>query len=139
MDKIKVYNPTKHDVGVFLIEAPLAPRNIRPGAFLYITDADIETLAATTTLFSEGHLRVEDEKSEIMAEHGIDVNENPHFIDDAEIKKKFSMSAKKIGEWLDTITAKHVLERVYEVAMTMDLPKTKLEVLSAKMPDREFI
>jgi hypothetical protein len=60
-------------------------------------------------------------------------------MDDDEIRKKLSMSAKKISEWLDTIEVDHVLGHVYEVAMTMDLPKTKLAALKAKMPDNEFI
>ena len=47
---------------------------------------------------------------------------------------------KKIGEWLDTITEPFVLDRVYDVAMSMDnLTAPKLKVLKAKMPERDFI
>lgn len=137
--KIKVYNPTQHDVGVFLLDSPLLGRNIRPGAFLYMTEADIESLVATTRLFEDGHLKVEDSASQILAENGIDVNANPNLIDDDEIKKKLSMSAKKITEWLNTIEVDHVLDHIYQIAMGMDLPKTKLEALQAKMPDRDYI
>ena len=137
--KIKVYNPTQHDVGVFLLDSPLLGRNIRPGAFLYMTEADIESLVATTRLFEDGHLKVEDSASQILTENGIDVNANPNLIDDDEIKKKLSMSAKKITEWLNTIEVDHVLDHIYQIAMGMDLPKTKLEALQAKMPDRDYI
>ena len=138
-DKIKVYNPTQHDVGVFLIDTPLVGRNIRPGAFIFMSRADIESLIATTTLFQNGHLRVEEESNEVLTDYGIDAKDNPNIITDDEIKKKLSMSAKKITEWLNTIDAEHVLDHICEVGMSMDLPKTKLEALQAKMPNREFI
>lgn len=137
--KIKVYNPTTHDVGVYLVDSPTAGRNIRPGTFIYMTEADIDMLMATTGLFAHGHLRVEEAAEDLMTQNGIDVKDNPNFMDDDEIRKKLSMSAKKISEWLDTIEVDHVLGHVYEVAMTMDLPKTKLAALKAKMPDNEFI
>lgn len=137
--KIKVYNPTQHDVGVFLLDNPLNGRNIRPGSFIFMTEADIEMLLATTRLFSEGHLKVEEKAEQILVDNGIEMQDNPNLMTDEEIKKKFGMSAKKIGEWLNTVEADHVLDRIYQVAMSMDLPKTKLEVLRAKMPDREFI
>ena len=104
-----------------------------------MTEADIESLVATTRLFEDGHLKVEDSASQILTENGIDVNANPNLIDDDEIKKKLSMSAKKITEWLNTIEVDHVLDHIYQIAMGMDLPKTKLEALQAKMPDRDYI
>lgn len=137
--KIKVYNPTQHDVGVYLLDNPLNGRNIRPGAFLFMTEADVEMLLATTKLFSDGHLKVEEKAEQLLADNGIELQDNPNLMSDEEIKKKLSMSAKKIGEWLDGVEADHVLDHIYQVAMNMDLPKTKLKVLRSKMPDREFI
>ena len=137
--KIKVYNPTQHDVGVYLLDNPLNGRNIRPGSFIFMTEADIEMLLATTTLFSEGHLKVEEKAEQILADNGIDLQENASLMSDEEIKKKLGMSAKKLCEWLDGVKVDHVLDHIYQVAMSMDLPKTKLEVLRSKMPDRDFI
>ena len=96
--KIKVYNPTQHDVGVYLLDNPLNGRNIRPGAFLFMTEADVEMLLATTKLFSDGHLKVEEKAEQLLADNGIELQDNPNLMSDEEIKKKLSMSAKKIGE-----------------------------------------
>lgn len=137
--KIKVYNPTQHDVGVYLLDNPLNGRNIRPGTFIFMTEADVEMLIATTSLFRDGHLKVEEKAEQILTDNGINTEDNVSLMTDEEIKKKLGMSAKKIGEWLDTVEVDHVLDHVYQVAMSMDLPKTKLEVLRAKMPDRDFI
>ena len=71
---------------------------------------------------------------------GIDPEHNPHFSDDEDIRKHLASTPKKIGEWLDTITEPFVLDRVYDVAMSMDnLTAPKLKVLKAKMPERDFI
>lgn len=137
--KIKVYNPTQHDVGVFLLDNPLNGRNIRPGSFIFMTEADIEMLLATTRLFADGHLKVEEKAEQILIDNGIEMQDNPSLMSEDEIKKKLSMSAKKIGDWLEGVEVDHVLDRIYQVAMSMDLPKTKLEVLRVKMPDRDFI
>lgn len=138
-EKIRVYNNTKHDVGVYLLDLPNVGHNIRPGTFIYMTPADIEYLSATTTLFSGGELRPEEKGEAILAMNGVEVKDNPVFADDEEIRKKLSMSAKKIEEWLGTIEQGHVLDRVYDVAQEMNLPASKLKVLQAKMPEREFI
>ena len=67
-------------------------------------------------------------------------NPNAHFSDDEDIRKHLASTPKKIGEWLDTITEPFVLDRVYDVAMSMDnLTAPKLKVLKAKMPERDFI
>ena len=138
-DKIKVYNNTKHSVGVYLLDTPNVGRNILPGTFCYMTADDIDYLMASTTLFSSGELRPEEKGNEILLNGGIDVNTNPNYADDDDIRKKLAQSAKKIEEWLGEINEGHVLEKVYDIAMEMNLPAAKLKVLQAKMPDREFI
>lgn len=137
--KIRVYNNTKHDVGVYLLDLPNIGHNIRPGTFIFMTEADIEYLMATTRLFENGELKPEEKGTEVLLSGGIDVKTNPNFADDDEIKKKLGMSAKKIEEWLNTIDNAPMLDRICDVADAMNLPASKLKVLQAKMPEREFI
>ena len=64
---------------------------------------------------------------------------NPHYADEEDIRKHLSGSAKALGEWLDQVTEDFVLDKIYDVAVGMNLPMSKVKVLSAKMPDRDFI
>lgn len=138
-EKVRVYNNTKHDVGVYLMDTPNIGRNIRPGAFIYMTEGDIELLTATTRLFEDGDLKPEEKGEELLMNSGIDVHTNPNFADDEDIRKKLSLSAKKLEEWLGTVEHPQTLDRIYDVAQEMNLPASKLKVLQAKMPNREFI
>ena len=138
-EKIRVYNKTKHNVGVYLLDLPNVGHNIGPGMFLYMTSADIEMLTASTTLFSDGTLCPEEKGKGILADAGIDVENSPAFADAEAIRKALSQSGKKIEEWLSGIDQGRVLDAIYDVAMEMNLPASKLKVLQAKMPDREFI
>lgn len=104
-----------------------------------MTEDDVSYLTSICTLFQRGILRVEETAGEIMQSVGIDVSTDPNFIDDEEIKKKLSSTAKKITEWLDTITEDYILDRVYDVAKEMNLSVSKIKVLQEKMPDRNFI
>lgn len=139
MDKVKVFNPQKFDVGVVTLDKPLG-FNIKPGSFAMMTEDDVQYLCTICDLFQRGVLRVEEEKqAEVLASVGIDIVDNADFADDEELKKKLSLSAKKLGEWLDTVNERHTLERIYDVAMGMDLGMSKIKLLQAKMPDKEFI
>ena len=44
-----------------------------------------------------------------------------------------------MAKWLDTVEEPQLMDLVYEVAMTMDLPASKLALLKEKLPSREFI
>lgn len=134
--RIKVYNPQKFNIGVKLLNKPEGV-NIAPGSFTYMTQDDIEFLMSQSNLFQKGYLR-EQEGSNIVAELGIDTENDPNFMDDTELRKKLTLSAKKLGEWLDTVTSEHTMDRIYDIAMSMDLPMGKLKVLNEKMPDRNI-
>jgi histone acetyltransferase (RNA polymerase elongator complex component) len=84
-------------------------------------------------------LRVEKEKETLMQEIGIEVETDPNFIDDEEIRKKLAMSAKKIEEWLATVNEDYIRDRIYDVAVEMNLTMNKIKVLQAAMPKKSFM
>lgn len=136
-NRIKVYNRQKFNIGIKLPSKPDG-LNIAPGSFTYMTRDDIEYLMSLSNLFQKGYLR-EEEGSNVVAEAGIDTVNDPNFMSDAEIEKKLGASAKKVGEWLDTVDSEHTLDRIFDVAMNMNLPMNKLKVLNEKMPDRNIL
>ncbi len=137
-EKIKVYNPQKFDVGVALLDKPLGI-NIKAGSFVKMTEDDVSYITSISTLFQRGILRVEEASEDIVASAGIDAKTDPNFIDDEDIRKKLNLSAKKIEEWLDTVTEEYVLDRIYDVAKDMNLNVSKIKVLQEKMPERNFM
>lgn len=136
--KIKVYNRQKFNVGIKMPSKPDGI-NIAPGSFTYMTEDDIEYVMSISTIFQKGYLRVEEDKTEILADMGIDVVNDPNFLDDEMIRKKLTQTPKKLGEWLDTVNSEHTMDRIYDVAMNMDLSMTRLKVLNEKMPDRNIL
>lgn len=81
----------------------------------------------------------EDVARDIIDSLGIDLDKDPNFAADEDIKKHLSGSAKKIGEWMDTIVEPSVRDRIFDIAMEMNLPMNKIQVLQEKMPDHTFI
>jgi hypothetical protein len=84
-------------------------------------------------------LRIEKEKEILLQEVGIEPAEDPNFIDDEEIRKKLNLSAKKMEEWLSTIQEDYIRDRVYDIAMEMNLTLNKVKILQAAMPTKSFI
>ena len=137
MDKIKVYNARKYAVGLVLQNG--AERVILPGSFALLTRDDIEYAGAIAPqLFvGEKHLYLEDR--ELAAQLGfIDDAATPR-MDTDEIRKKLSLRPAQIKVWLDTIQEGYLLDAICDVAATMDLPASKLQLLQDRLPEREFL
>lgn len=137
-DKIVLRNPQKFDIGIITPDKPLGV-NIRPGSFALVTQNELNYIASTCTLLQRGMLRVDEDNSEAMQELGIDQATDPHFIKDEEIQKKLSGTVKKVREWLATIDEEYILDRVYDVAMTMNLSMDKIKALKERMPNKDFL
>lgn len=138
-DKIKVYNPQKFDVGIITQDKPMGI-NVKSGSFVLLTQDEISYLASVCTLFQRGCLRVEEKHAaETMQELGIDVNNDPNYVDDEDIKAKLSGTPKSIEKWLAGITEPYVFDRIYDVAADMNLSVAKVKVLQAKMPNKNFL
>lgn len=138
-DKIRVINPQKFDVGVVTQDKPIG-MNIKAGGFIMLTQDDIDYIMSISTLFQRGFLRIEETKAaEIMESVGIDVNTDPNFIDDEDIRKKLNGTAKNIEKWLNDIHEEYILDRIFDVAKDMNLNMSKIKVLQAKMPSKNFL
>lgn len=138
-DKIRVINPQKFDVGVITQDKPIG-MNIKAGGFIMLTQDDIDYIMSISTLFQRGFLRIEETKAaEIMESVGIDVNTDPNFIDDEDIRKKLNGTAKTIEKWLNDIHEEYILDRIFDVAKDMNLNMSKIKVLQTKMPSKNFL
>lgn len=137
-EKIKLMNPQKFDVGIITLENKIGV-NIKAGSFTLVTPDDIAYLASISDVFRRGILKVEEKNIEVMQEAGIDQQNDPNFITDEEIQKKLSGTVKKMKEWLATIEEGYILDRIYDVAMNMNLSLDKVKALNEKMPEKKFL
>lgn len=137
-EKIKLMNPQKFDVGIITLENKIGV-NIKAGSFTLVTPDDIAYLASISDVFRRGILKVEEKNIEVMQEAGIDQANDPNYITDEEIQKKLSGTVKKMKEWLATIEEGYIIDRIYDVAMNMNLSLDKVKALNEKMPDRKFL
>lgn len=137
-EKIMLRNPQKFDIGIVTLEKPLGV-NIKAGSFALVSDSELNYLASISDLLQKGLLVVDDKHKEQMLELGINPDEDVNFISNEEIQKKLSGTGKKLREWLATVEEGHTLDRVYDVAMGMNLNVDKIKILKEKMPDKEFL
>lgn len=137
-EKVKVINPQKFDVGVNLLSMPLGI-NIKAKSFAMVTEEDVNYIASISNVFTRGLLLVEKEKTEILEAVGVNPETDIGYMTDEEIKKKLSGTAKRLEEWLEEIEEEFILDRVYDVAMSMDLNLNKVKILQAKMPKKDFM
>ena len=119
MEKTKVYNPRKYDIGLLLQNG--SERVIHAGSFALLSRDDIDYLISIApALFeNEKQLRIEDRAETIQ--------------------KKLGLRIGQLKAWLDGVSEPYLLDAIYDVAMTMDLPASKLQLLQERMPDKEFI
>lgn len=144
---IRLVNPHKFDVGIKTLDNPNG-FNVQHNSFVKVSEDDIYYLTSISDFIQRGVLRIEngfdskqDVAGDLVSTLGIDINNDPNFADDEDIRKHLGMSAKKIEEWLKGINEKFMLDRIYDMAIEMadKMTAPKLKVLSAKMPDRNFI
>ena len=139
-EKIRLRNPQRFSVGIITDEKPNG-MNILPGAFTMVTQDEIDYLMATSTLLSKGILRVEGaKKEEVLQTMGIEEEDNANFMSDEDIRKKLSMNANQLKKWLSNDDIEpYVLNKIAEIADTMNLSANKLQVLKDRIPGHEFL
>ena len=141
--RYRVFNRCKYDIGVTLTSGMQV--NIRPGMFQLMTDDDImmiETSCRNKKFFSQKMLVPMDKTGKEIPLEMIGIVEdqsgNTHKSDE-EIIAALKQPIKKFETWLDSITDDEELHGIYEVAQTLDLPKSKLISLKAKMPNKDWL
>ncbi|MBQ3478414.1 MAG: hypothetical protein IJH25_09595 [Clostridia bacterium] len=137
MDNFRVYNARKYAIGLILQNG--VERVILPGSFALLTRNDIEYAGAVAPdLFvGEKQLYLEDRKLAFQLGF-IDDPESPMLNAD-EIKKKLVLRPAQLKTWLDTIQEAYLLDTICDVAATMDLPASKLQLLQDRLPARDFL
>lgn len=135
---VRLYNPQKFDVGVKLLDNDRG-MNVRAGGFIQISENDVAYINSISSILRRGMLRVEKEKEVLLQEVGIEPETDPSFISDEDIRKKLGMSAKKIEEWLETVQEDYIRDRIYDIAIEMNLTMNKIKVLQTAMPKKTFI
>ena len=86
-------------------------------------------------------LRVEGEKKEEVLESlGVNTEDNANFMSDEDIRKKLSGNLNTLRKWLDVTEAEpYVMNKIAEIASTMNLSMNKLQLLQERVPNFEFI
>ena len=139
----RVWNRCKHMIGVQLLNGRTLM--IRPGSFQLLSAADIqyiESICRTVRYFSSKMLVPTDERG-----NEIDLNElgvatyegDAVHLNDDEITAMLKKSAKQIEAWINNIEDPAELHAIFMRVKELDLPATKLKVLSAKMPTKDFL
>lgn len=139
----RVFNRCKYDIGVTLISG--RQMTIKAGSFQLMTANDIlyiESICRLNKFFSQKMLvPVDDEGNDIeMDQLGMHPDDSlPVHMDDEQIAAMLKQNAKKIEEWISGIEDPAELHAIYDVAMKLDLPQSKLKILNSKMPEKDFI
>ena len=136
-DAINVYNRNKFDIGIKRPDG--SSMNIRHGSFDIFSENEINWLMSMCDIFARGLLQLDEEYQYLITRMGIDPKESVHAMTDEEIKTRLSASAKKIEEWLKDINDPIAIDKICKVADTMDLNKSKLQIIKDKVPDRDVL
>lgn len=140
----RVYNKCKYDIGVQLVNNQTVC--ITPNSFRLLTADDIlyiESICSTVKVFSQKYLVIidPDNGQEISLQEvgGYTEEDRPVHMNDDEIIAQLKQPAKKLEAWIATVDDAAELHGIYEVAKTMDLPASKLKLLTQYMPDKDFL
>ena len=138
-NKIRIYNRTQFNIGIKTPTNDIGI-NIRPGSFTLLSEEEIDYVMSTSTLLQSGWLQVEEKaKEETLAKMGIDEKEAAAFMDDEEIKKKLNGNAKSIEKWLATVEDPIEIDRITNIAVSMNLSISKMKLIQSKNPHRDLM
>jgi len=141
--RFRVYNRCKYDIGVYLING--LGINIRAGSFQMLTVNDIlyiENLCTKDKFFSSKRLViVDDSGKELTLDQigGYQDDSVPQHLNDEEITAMLKKPVKALEAWLADIDSAEELHAIYLIAKEMDLSSSKLKVLKAKLPNKDFL
>lgn len=141
--RYRVKNMCKYNIGVKLVNG--LDVMIASGSFQMMTADDIayvESMCTVNRFFSKRMLIPYDSQGNEapLDSMGIFVAEDQQVkLDEATIAASLKQSVKKMEAWLADIDDPAELHEIAMIAKSMDLPASKLRVLTAKMPNGDFI
>jgi hypothetical protein len=122
-NKIKVSNPNTFIYGIKLMDG-VREMIVKPKSFVLLDEDEVYYLDSTSRTFRDGFLVIEDEN---VKEQMGQTEANPNVLSDEEIEKILKGNFLKMKSELGKIHVQHVLNRVAEIALTLDLPMSKLK------------
>jgi len=138
----RAYNRCKFDIGI--VTAQGRQYNIKPDSFVLLTMDDIayiDSICRKKKLFGSGMLEAVDANGKPLNYEQMGVVEDVEnkILSDDEISAALKKPLKAFSEWLEGIEDPVELHAIYMVATKMDLPSSKIKVLKAKMPDKDWL
>lgn len=137
MEKRRVYNERKYDIGLVMQNG--VERVVHPGSFVLLDQDEIEYAASIAPALFEGEKQLRLEDRSLSVKLGFVQSEHDETLSHEFIRKKLVARNPVIKAWLDSVTEPYLLDVIYDVAVTMDLPASKLLLLRERMPEKEFI
>ena len=139
----RLYNRCVYDIGVTLANG--ISTNIKPGGFILVNAYDIlhiDSVCNRVKFISAKMLVPVDEEGHDLALEDIggytDTSTAPH-LSEEDITAMLKKSGKQIEAWLKDIDDPSELHAIFEASKSMDLPTSKLKILSAKMPSKDWL
>lgn len=137
MDRVRITNTSQHDVG--LINQNGVEYNIRPGTFITLAKDDAEYMVAIApklfaTTEHAGELRVDNE--EFAKDLNIAAPGDQTPADEAVIRKALGGNLAQMRKYVGNIEDPYLIECVYQTAMKMDLPQSKMNILKEAFPQK---
>lgn len=126
-DKIRVYNDRKYHIGLTMQNG--MERVVQSGSFVTLSRDEIEYTASIAPMLFEGErqLRLSDRK--LAVELGFIEDMAQPVFDESFIREQLGQRPNQLMKWLDEVREAHLLDMIYDVAMGMDLPASKLKLL----------
>lgn len=136
-NRVRITNTSQHDVG--LLSQSGVGYNIRPGTFITLSREDAEYMVAIAPkLFASaehaGELRIDNE--ELAKDLNIAAPGDPTPADESVIRKALSGTANAVKKYVANIEDPYLIECIYQTAMKMDLPQSKMNVLKEAFPNK---
>lgn len=132
-DRIRITNESKHNIG--LKNQGGIEYNLRPGTFITLAKDEAEYMIAIgKKMFDTGELRIDNE--EMAKDLDILAPGDPSPASDDVIKKALNGSAKQLEKYLDTVKEPYVIEAIYQMSKTMDLPTSKMNLIKEAFPNK---
>lgn len=141
--RYRVFNRCKYDIGVYLINGQSL--NIKAGNFQLLSVNDIlfiDGMCSNSKFFSSKQLVAVDESGkELTLEElgGYPDDTVEQHLNDEEIIAELKKPVKALEAWLNNINTSEELHAVYLVAKDMDLASSKLKILKAKIPNKDWL